>query len=116
VAGVSTLEALAAGTPGALALIDGGRREVFAALGGVPISLRAEHLVLEPGTPCVGDGAVRYRAVLEAAGALVPPDDSDVHVPHARLHARIALAKGEFSAADTIEPVYVRAPDAKVPA
>ena len=28
---------------------------------------------LEPGTSCVGDGAVRYREVLEALGATIPP-------------------------------------------
>jgi tRNA threonylcarbamoyladenosine biosynthesis protein TsaB len=58
----------------------------------------------------VGDGALRYRVVLEAAGAVVPPDESDLHLPRARFH--IALAE-EFGRADAVEPIYVRAPDAK---
>jgi tRNA threonylcarbamoyladenosine biosynthesis protein TsaB len=104
VAGVSTLDALA--VDGALPVIDARRREVFVA---GPRAVRPEELVLEPGTLCVGDGAVRYRLVLEAAGALVPPDDSDLHVPWARHHARLATS---FGPADAIEPIYVRQPDA----
>jgi hypothetical protein len=60
---------------------------------------------------CVGDGAVRYRAVLEEHGAVVPPDESALHVPHARLHAAIAA---NFGSANAVWPVYVREPDAKV--
>jgi hypothetical protein len=33
-----------------------------------------------------------------------------VHVPHARFHAQLA---GRFGPADEVEPVYLRAPDAK---
>ena len=62
------------------------------------------------GRLCVGDGAVRYREVLEAAGAEVPPDDDPRHVPRAALHARLATA---FGRSDAIEPIYVRAPDAE---
>ena len=43
-------------------------------------------------------------------GALVPADDDPRHVPHARLHARLATS---FGPVDAIEPIYVRAPDAK---
>ena len=111
VAGVSTLEALAAGSPGSVAVIDAGRREVFVLLGGEPRALRAADLELEPGTSCVGDGAVRYRAELEAAGATVPPDESEVHLPRARFHALLAR---DFGPAELVEPVYVRAPDATV--
>lgn len=112
-AGVSTLDALAAGAPGALPVIDAGRREVFTLAGGVPVALSAGGLAIEPGTACVGDGALRYRAALEAAGADVPPDDSALHLPWARLHAALA---DDFASADLLEPVYVRAPDAKVSA
>jgi tRNA threonylcarbamoyladenosine biosynthesis protein TsaB len=110
VAGVSTLAALAAGSPGSVPVIDAGRREVFVLLGGAPRALRAADLDFEPGTSCVGDGAVRYRAQLEAAGAIVPPDDSEMHVPQARFHAQLAR---DFGPADLVEPVYVRAPDAE---
>lgn len=111
VAGVSTLAALAAGLAGAVPVIDGGRREVFSLVGGEPRAVHADVLVLEPGTTCVGDGALRYRSVLESLGAHVPPDDSDVHIPHARLHASVAV---EFGPAELVEPIYVRAPDAQV--
>lgn len=106
-AGVSTLDALASGCPGALPVIDARRREVFVP---GPRAVAPDDLELGPGTVCVGTGAVRYRATLERMGALVPPDDDAVHVPHARLH--VALA-GELVDPDVLEPIYVRAPDAK---
>ena len=108
VAGVSTLDALAAGAPGAVPVIDARRREVFALLD-EPRCLRPEELELAPGTRCVGDGAVRYRAVLEAAGAEVPPE-RELHVPRAQLH--VALAR-DFGPAEAVEPIYLRVPDAE---
>ena len=110
VAGVSTLAALAAGAPGALPVIDARRKEVFALIGGEPTCLRPDELPLERGTVCVGDGALRYREPLEARGAEVPPDDSDVHVPRAHLHASLA---GDFGPAELVEPIYLRVPDAE---
>jgi tRNA threonylcarbamoyl adenosine modification protein YeaZ len=110
VAGVSTLRALAAGSPGALPVVDGGRREVFVLDGAEPAVHSPQDLELEPGTLCVGDGAVRYRAVLESRGAEIPPDGDERHLPRARFHA--ALATG-FGPADEIEPLYLRAPDAE---
>jgi tRNA threonylcarbamoyl adenosine modification protein YeaZ len=108
-AGVSTLDALAAGAPGALPVIDAQRREVFTIVDGEPRALRPAELRLEPGTICLGDGAVRYRRVLEAAGAEIPPDRSDVHLPLARYHALLAR---DYGPAAAVEPVYLRAPDA----
>jgi tRNA threonylcarbamoyl adenosine modification protein YeaZ len=105
--GVSTLDALATARAGGLPVIDARRREVFVA---GPCVLRPDDLDVEPGALCVGNGAVRYRATLESLGASVPPDDDDVHVPHARLHAALAT---EFGPVDEIEPVYVRLPDAE---
>lgn len=105
-AGVSTLDALASAAPGAFPVIDARRREVFVP---GPSAIDPGALELEPGTLCLGDGARRYRATLEERGAVVPPDDSDLHVPWARLHVLHAHA---FGAAEAIEPVYVRAPDA----
>jgi hypothetical protein len=52
---------------------------------------------------------VRYRAVLEAAGAEVPPDQDERHVPRARFHAQLARA---FGPAEAVEPLYLRVPDA----
>jgi tRNA threonylcarbamoyladenosine biosynthesis protein TsaB len=110
VAGVSTLDALAAGLPGALPVIDARRREVFALRDGVPVASRPAELDFEPGSVLVGDGAIRYRPELEAAGAEVPPDRDLVHVPRARLHASLAR---DFVEADLVEPIYVRLPDAE---
>ncbi|TMK96095.1 MAG: tRNA (adenosine(37)-N6)-threonylcarbamoyltransferase complex dimerization subunit type 1 TsaB [Actinobacteria bacterium] len=109
VAGVSTLDALAAGAPGAIPVVDARRREVFALLDG-PRCVRPEELELGPGAVCVGDGAVRYRAVFEAMGAEVPPKGSDLHVPRAHLH--VALAR-DFGPAESVEPIYLRVPDAE---
>jgi tRNA threonylcarbamoyladenosine biosynthesis protein TsaB len=108
-AGVSTLDALAAGAPGAVPVIDAGRREVFALVGGEPVVRAPQELELEPGALCVGDGAVRYRTVLEERGAEVPPDTDERHVPRARFHAELAA---EFGSADALEPLYLRLPDA----
>ena len=107
VAGVSTLEALAAGAPGAVPVIDARRREVFALVDGEPRCLAPADLPIEP-WDYVGDGAVRYRAVIEQGGGVVPPDDDERHVPWARLHARLAHDPGP---AELVEPVYLRIPD-----
>ena len=110
VAGVSTLRALAAGSPGALPVVDAGRREVFVLDGPEPAVRKPEELELEPGTVCVGDGALRYRAVLESRGAEIPPDDDERHLPRARFHAALA---SDFGPAEKIEPLYLRVPDAE---
>jgi len=105
VAGVSTLEALEAGAPGALPVIDARRREVFVP-GGVFVPADVD--VVE-GRLCVGSGAVRYRGVLEALGAAIPPDTDERHIPRARFHAALA---GKFVPAEQVEPLYLRVPDA----
>jgi len=107
-AGVSTLDALAAGAPGAVPVVDARRREVFV-LQDRPRVLAPAELELTPGTLCVGSGAVRYRAVLEAMGAEIPPDSDERHLPRARFHARLAQ---DFGPAETVEPLYLRIPDA----
>jgi tRNA threonylcarbamoyladenosine biosynthesis protein TsaB len=107
VAGVSTLAALAAGGAGAVPVIDGGRREVFTLLDGEPAVCAPQDV---RAALCVGDGAVRYRQILEANGAEVPPDDDERHLPRARFHVQLA---GELGPAGEIEPVYLRIPDAE---
>ncbi len=107
-AGVSTLDALAAGTPGAVPVVDARRGEVFV-LQGEPRVLAPAELDLGPGTTCVGSGAVRYRSLLEAAGAVVPPDADERHLPRARFHALLAR---DFGPAEAVEPLYLRIPDA----
>jgi tRNA threonylcarbamoyladenosine biosynthesis protein TsaB len=110
VAGVSTLEALAAGAPGAVPVIDARRGEVFVLSSGRVRCLAPDALDVGTGGTYVGDGAVRYRTAIEAAGGVVPPDDSDVHVPRARFHAELA---GEGRPAEQVEPLYLRVPDAE---
>jgi tRNA threonylcarbamoyladenosine biosynthesis protein TsaB len=108
-AGVSTLAALAAGAPGAVPVVDAKRREVFTLAGAEPRVLAPQDLPLEEGAVCVGDGALRYRSVLEELGAVVPPDDDERHLPRARFHAALA---GEPGPVDELEPLYLRVPDA----
>ena len=115
VAGVSTLDALAAGAAraglaAALPVVDARRREVFVP---GPRAMAPADLELDPGTVCVGSGAVRYRETLEGLGAIVPPDDDEVHLPRARFHASLAR---DFGAPDAVLPIYVRVPDVGAPA
>jgi tRNA threonylcarbamoyladenosine biosynthesis protein TsaB len=107
VAGVSTLDALAAGAPGAVPVVDAGRREVFTLVDGRPVVCAPQEV---PAGLCVGDGALRYREVLEQRGAEVPPDDDERHVPRARFHAQLAH---DFGPAEAVEPLYLRVPDAE---
>ena len=93
-----------------VAVLDARRREVFALVAGEATVLAPDTLQVEAGEICVGDGAVRYRALLEGNGAVVPPDDDERHRPRARFHAQLAGALGPVEA---IEPLYLRAPDAK---
>jgi tRNA threonylcarbamoyladenosine biosynthesis protein TsaB len=107
VAGVCTLDALAAGAPGAVPVVDAGRREVFTLVDGRPVVCAPREI---PAGLCVGDGALRYRDVLEDRGAKVPPDDDERHVPRARFHALLAR---DFGPAEAVEPLYLRVPDAE---
>ncbi|HEX4806084.1 MAG TPA: tRNA (adenosine(37)-N6)-threonylcarbamoyltransferase complex dimerization subunit type 1 TsaB [Conexibacter sp.] len=138
--GVSTLRSLAAGAevaaagahaPAVLAVLDARRGEAFAAAWSAgeagsaaaapllaPAALTpdalAEAVAALPGAPlAVGDGAVRFRDVLEAAGAAVPADDSAAHRVDAAVHARLAAAM-EPDAPDAVLPAYLRLPDAEL--
>ncbi len=110
IAGVSTLAALAAGTPDAVPVIDARRRQVFTFEAGEPRCLDPGDLDVEPGRTYVGDGAIRYRAILERGGGVVPEDGNEAHVPWARNHA--ALAR-DFGSPERVVPLYLRVPDAE---
>jgi len=102
VAGASTLDAYGEETP----VIDARRGEVFAP---GPVVCRPEELDVT-GRTIVGDGAIRYRELFERAGATVPPDEDERHLPDPLLLLERA---GEFGPAELVEPLYVREPDAK---
>jgi hypothetical protein len=67
---------------------------------------------VDAGRTYVGDGAVRYREEIERRGAIVPPDDSELHLPRARFHAELAA---DFGAPELVEPMYLRIPDVDQP-
>ena len=102
VAGASTLDAYDDG----LSVLDARRNEVFTV---GPRVCRPEELDVG-GKTLVGDGAVRYRELFERRGAEIPPDDDPRHVPSPFLLIERA---GPFGAAELVEPLYVRDPDAK---
>ena len=82
---------------------------MFTLLDGEACVLAPQELPLEVGRVCVGDGATRYRTLLEERGAVVPPDDDERHLPRARFHVTLA---GEARPVDELEPLYLRVPDA----
>jgi tRNA threonylcarbamoyladenosine biosynthesis protein TsaB len=108
--GISTLDALSAGAPGAVPVVDARRSEVFALVGGRHLVVAPADLEVESGVEYIGDGALRYRDVLEARGAIVPPDTDERHRPRARFHAQLAH---DFGPVEEIEPLYLRLPDAQ---
>jgi tRNA threonylcarbamoyladenosine biosynthesis protein TsaB len=135
---VGTLAALgrgildrAGGGENVLPVIDARRAQVFASLLGpdgeelwpplvaTPAELAARlEAELGPGTAAsraplaAGDGALRFRRELEAAGVTVLPDGDAAH----RLSARhICLLAGSARSVrpQEVRPVYLRAPDAE---
>jgi tRNA threonylcarbamoyladenosine biosynthesis protein TsaB len=122
---VSSLAALAEGieAPLRLALIDARRGEVFAALYGedgprwepfmaTPDAVAARVKEAAANAVAAGDGAVRFREVLEAAGVRVEPDGSQVHAVRA-LHVCRLAASVPPVAPEAVLPEYLRAPDAQ---
>ncbi|MEO9175418.1 MAG: tRNA (adenosine(37)-N6)-threonylcarbamoyltransferase complex dimerization subunit type 1 TsaB [Gaiellales bacterium] len=114
VAGASTLGALRAGAgESSVACIDARRSEVFAESADLRASARTPAALVEhvpAGMLLVGDGAIRYRELFEAAGLSVPPDDDARHAPAARFLAGLAADDGFSTPA---EPRYLRRPDAE---
>jgi tRNA threonylcarbamoyladenosine biosynthesis protein TsaB len=122
---VSSLKALAsgAGDGQVLALIDARRGELFAALyedgeqvwppfAASPevVAARVREAAVTP--MAVGDGSVRFRDELEAAGVRVAAADSGSHTVSALSVCRLALGTAPVPA-EAVVPEYLRAPDAK---
>jgi tRNA threonylcarbamoyladenosine biosynthesis protein TsaB len=125
---VSSLAALAESIDGdlRLPLIDARRGELFGALhdaaGEVvwPPFVAAPELVAERvreaglGARAAGDGSIRFRRVLEAAGIGIDADESRSHVVRALHVCRLAQAvPGEPP--EAVLPEYLRTPDAQPP-
>jgi tRNA threonylcarbamoyladenosine biosynthesis protein TsaB len=124
VRGVSSLAALAAGMTDdlRLPLIDAKRGEVYAALfdgeaerwppAALDIDALVKRLQGEARTPlAAGDGSLRFRDELEAAGVVVAPTDSALHVVSAGHLCRRALGAPDL-APERVVPNYLREPDA----
>jgi tRNA threonylcarbamoyladenosine biosynthesis protein TsaB len=116
---VSSLAALAEGIEGEprLPLIDARRGELFAALYGAAGELLWPPFVAPPGQLAervreAGDGSIRFRGVLEAAGIRVEADESRAHVVRALHVCRLArTVPGEPP--EAVLPEYLRTPDVK---
>lgn len=107
----------------ALPVFDARRSEAFAALFedreevwppfvAPPDELAARVHELDRAPLAAGDGALRFAAELEAAGATVAPPEDPIH----RVAARHVCAVGEAAVeapTDQIQPLYLRPPDAK---
>jgi tRNA A37 threonylcarbamoyladenosine modification protein TsaB len=130
VRGVCTLDALAAGIGEAgaegqrLAVLDGWRGEVFAALYSPagervwePAVYKPEELAtrvarLDPDPSIAGSGAVRFRDELARGGVHMPDDSDPVHrVAGRHVCALAAAATGPDR--DGLAPIYLRPPDAE---
>ncbi|HEY4098333.1 MAG TPA: tRNA (adenosine(37)-N6)-threonylcarbamoyltransferase complex dimerization subunit type 1 TsaB [Baekduia sp.] len=126
VVAIPTLRALALGPQAGgpvLAVLDARRGEAYVAAYAAdgtellaPAAWRPERLAdavdLAPGPwQAVGDGALRFRAELEAAGVAVAADDADLHRVSAGPLCRLA-AEAPPVDRDALVPEYVRAPDA----
>lgn len=128
--GVCTLDALAAGIGEAgaegtrLAVLDGWRGEVFAALYAAdgarlwePAVYRPEELAervaeLEETPPVAGSGAVRFRHELARDGVQIADDSDPVHRVAARHVCALAATVTEPDP-DGLSPIYLRPPDAE---
>lgn len=124
-----TLDALARGIAEAgaegelLAVLDGFRGEVFAALYSAAGERIWEPLVCRPGElaervaqlrapPSVaGPGAVRFRHELARNGVRIADDSDPVHRVAARHVCAIAAADGAEDG--SLDPIYLRPPDAE---
>jgi tRNA threonylcarbamoyladenosine biosynthesis protein TsaB len=128
--GVCTLDALAVGIGEAapdrerLAVLDGWRGEVFAALYSPagerlwePAVYRPEELAdrvaeLEEPPWVAGSGAVRFRHELAQGGVRMADDADPVHRVAGRHVCALAVAAGG-SDRDGLAPIYLRPPDAE---
>jgi tRNA threonylcarbamoyladenosine biosynthesis protein TsaB len=124
---VGSLAALARGMPSGrprLALIDARRSQLFAALWSAdgdelweplvaaPAEV-AERVAAEaPGALAAGDGSLRFRHELEAAGVAIPDESDPSHMVRARFVCELAT-DAAVADAGGVQPIYLREPDAE---
>jgi tRNA threonylcarbamoyladenosine biosynthesis protein TsaB len=132
---VSSLRALsqpslAGERPGrVLAVIDARRGEVFVAAYGPGLEELMAPRALAPGLLgaalaelgtdagpwlAIGDGALRYREAVQAAGASVPPDESPLHLLRGEAICELAGIAGSAGGYGGVLPDYRRRPDAEL--
>lgn len=133
--GVSTLASLALGAAQSesgglahvVAVLDARRGEAFAAAWGraeagglgerllAPAALAPEELGrrILPSSLAIGDGAVKFRGILERSGASIPPDESKLHRVSAASHCRLAQSLPSPPLTEVV-PEYLRLPDAEL--
>ncbi len=122
---VSSLDALAAGIDALVRVpvIDARRGELFAAVLGAgeshgeafvapPEEVAKRAAAAAPNALAAGDGSLRFRGLLEAAGVTVADDGSGAHVVRALNVCRLA-AGVQPVAPEAVVPNYLRAPDAR---
>jgi tRNA threonylcarbamoyladenosine biosynthesis protein TsaB len=68
----------------------------------------------EGGWLAVGDGAIRFRDLLERTGASVPPDASAAHMVGAEAICALGAVGEPAGDAEDVEPQYGRRPDAEI--
>jgi tRNA threonylcarbamoyladenosine biosynthesis protein TsaB len=135
IVGVSTLRTLerparSVAQPGQVvaAILDARRGEVFAEVGRgtdeivAPVALtpaRLAELAAQAGAGPgarwlgVGDGAVRFRDILEPVGIAIPADDSPLHRVSATVLAELGTLATAVPRAEVL-PDYLRLPDAEI--
>jgi tRNA threonylcarbamoyladenosine biosynthesis protein TsaB len=108
-----------------LAVLDARRGQVFAALYGArgealwppfvaaPEELGERLATLDAAPLAAGDGSVRFRQELEAAGVKVPADGDERHLIRAR-HLCALAGEGGRSKPAEVNPIYLRQPDAEL--
>jgi tRNA threonylcarbamoyladenosine biosynthesis protein TsaB len=123
---VSSLRALAWGIEARtrLPLIDARRGELFAALYdgagdellapfvAAPAEVAERALARDANPLAAGDGSLRFRGLLEAAGVRVAPIGSRVHVVRGLHICRLAATTAPVPP-EAVLPTYLRAPDAR---
>ncbi|MBK7972163.1 MAG: tRNA (adenosine(37)-N6)-threonylcarbamoyltransferase complex dimerization subunit type 1 TsaB [Deltaproteobacteria bacterium] len=134
VVGVGTLECVARNAPPDAdrisVLVDAGRGEVFlgvfasradAIVALAPVEVLSPGRAAEaipPGTTVLGDGWLRYRGAFERLlGAGIRTLDENLSRPRGAVVAALgmlALSSAARGGQGTVEPVYIRAPDAKL--